>query len=136
MSERPIGTPDWLDPLLDALDDADRLAASVALRPGVGARPAAVLMLIGDGQRGPEILFVERAAGLRTHAGQIAFPGGAAEPNDADLAATALREAAEETGLDPAGVRVPPKVKDNRYVDIDPASAGMAARMARLSGSG
>jgi 8-oxo-dGTP pyrophosphatase MutT (NUDIX family) len=104
--DRPVGAPGWLDPLLDSLDDTDRLAASVALRPGVGARPAAVLMLIGDGESGPEILFVERAAGLRTHAGQVAFPGGAAEPGDADLAATALREAAEETGLDPDGVRV------------------------------
>jgi 8-oxo-dGTP pyrophosphatase MutT (NUDIX family) len=98
--------PAWLDPLLDALDDADRLSASVALRPGVGARAAAVLMLIGEGERGPEILFVERAAGLRTHAGQIAFPGGAADPGDLDLAATALREAHEETGIDPSSVDV------------------------------
>jgi 8-oxo-dGTP pyrophosphatase MutT (NUDIX family) len=51
-------------------------------------------------------LFVERAAGLRTHAGQIAFPGGAADPGDLDLAATALREAHEETGLDPSGIDV------------------------------
>jgi 8-oxo-dGTP pyrophosphatase MutT (NUDIX family) len=98
--------PAWLDPLLDALDDADRLAASVALRPGVGARAAAVLMLIGEGARGPEILFVERAPGLRSHAGQIAFPGGAADPDDVDLAATALREASEETGVDATGIQV------------------------------
>ena len=43
---------------------------------------------------------------MRTHAGQIAFPGGAADPDDADLAATALREANEETGVDPAGIEI------------------------------
>lgn len=102
----PTSPPDWLAPLVEALDDADRLAASVALRPGVGARAAAVLILIGDGPRGPEILFVERARGLRTHAGQIAFPGGAADAHDADLAATALREAYEETGVDLDGIEV------------------------------
>ena len=47
----------------------------VAIRRGIGARPAAVLILIGDGPAGPEIMFVERAAGMRTHPGQIAFPG-------------------------------------------------------------
>ena len=78
----------------------------VAIRPGVGARPAAVLILIGEGPEGPEILFVERAAAMRTHAGQIAFPGGAADPGDVDLADTALREAAEETGVDRGGIEV------------------------------
>jgi 8-oxo-dGTP pyrophosphatase MutT (NUDIX family) len=64
------------------------------------------LILIGDGPEGPEIMFVERAAGLRTHAGQIAFPGGAADAGDHDLADTALREAAEETGVDRTGIDV------------------------------
>ncbi len=127
--------PDWLDPLVDALDDTDRLAASVALRPGIGARAAAVLMLIGEGDRGPEILFVERASTLRTHAGQIAFPGGAAEPGDGDLAATALREAHEETGVDPTGIevlgRLPPAHVEVSGFDVT-AVVGWWARYSRV----
>lgn len=53
-----------------------------------------------------DVLLTRRATGMRHHAGQIAFPGGGWEPGDADSAATALREAQEETGLDPAGVEV------------------------------
>ena len=100
--------PRWLESLRSALGQRDRLANVAALRPALGdrARQAAVLILIGDGPNGPEMMFVERAATLRTHAGQIAFPGGAQDPEDLDLADTALREAAEETGLDPTGVEV------------------------------
>jgi 8-oxo-dGTP pyrophosphatase MutT (NUDIX family) len=98
-----LARPDWLRPLTDALADPEQLASVVAIRPGVGARAAAVLILIGPG---PEILFVERPTTMRTHAGQIAFPGGAADPGDADLAATALREATEEVGVDPSSVQV------------------------------
>lgn len=53
-----------------------------------------------------DVLLTRRAAHMRHHPGQIAFPGGGAEPGDAHAAATALREAQEETGLDPAGVEV------------------------------
>jgi ADP-ribose pyrophosphatase YjhB (NUDIX family) len=49
---------------------------------------------------------LQRAATMRTHAGQPAFPGGASDPGDADAVATALREAQEEVGLDPATVTV------------------------------
>jgi 8-oxo-dGTP pyrophosphatase MutT (NUDIX family) len=98
--------PAWLEPLVDALNDPHRLSRSVALRPGVGARAAGVLILVGEQLGQPDIVFVERAATLRKHAGQIAFPGGAADPDDPDLAATALREAEEEIGLDPHGVEV------------------------------
>ncbi len=47
----------------------------------------------------PTLLFTQRAANLRSHAGQIAFPGGAADPDDFSLIATALREAEEEVSL-------------------------------------
>ena len=54
------------------------------------------------------VVLTERASRDGHHSGEVSFPGGKAEPGDADLAATALREAAEEVGLDPvaAGVRV------------------------------
>jgi 8-oxo-dGTP pyrophosphatase MutT (NUDIX family) len=98
--------PGWLEVLTAALSEQSKLDQVVALRPGVGARPAAVLILIGEGPEGPEIMFVERAADMRKHPGQIAFPGGAADVDDDDLADTALREAAEETGVDRTGIEV------------------------------
>ena len=100
------GVPDWLQPLARSLQQPERLEEVVGLRPGRGGRPAAVLVLIGQGPAGPEIVFVERGADLRTHANQIAFPGGAADPGDADLVATALREAEEEIGVPASAVQV------------------------------
>ncbi len=98
--------PGWLDPLAVSLRDDQRLADAVSIRPGQGGRRAAVLVLIGAGPEGPEIVFIERASTMRTHAGQIALPGGAADPDDPDLVHTALREAVEETGVDRAGIVV------------------------------
>jgi 8-oxo-dGTP pyrophosphatase MutT (NUDIX family) len=100
------GRPEWVPRLIEALDHPHREQWIDPLRPAIGARPAAVLILIGTGDDGPEILFVERASTLRTHAGQIALPGGAQDAADADLADTALREAYEETGVDPTGIQV------------------------------
>ena len=66
-----------------------------------------MLVLLGEEPgAGPDLLVLQRAATLRNHAGQPAFPGGAADPGDADPAATALREATEEVGLDPRSVTV------------------------------
>ena len=65
-----------------------------------------MLILLADGPAGPEVLLIQRAEQLRKHAGQPAFPGGAADPEDGGPEDTALREAAEEVGLDRAGVRV------------------------------
>ena len=70
-----------------------------------GPRPAAVLVPIYDGPQGPTLLFIRRTAG-RTHSGQVAFPGGRPEPQDADPVATALREAREELGILPQQVRI------------------------------
>ena len=84
--------------------------------PPPDARRAAVLMLFGEqAAHGPDVLLAERASTLRTHAGQVAFPGGGHEVGDTGAVATALREAEEETGLDPAGV-VPLAVLPELYV--------------------
>lgn len=53
-----------------------------------------------------DVLLLARATTLRAHPGEVAFPGGRIDPGDADPTAAALREAHEETGLDPAGVDV------------------------------
>ena len=91
-----------------------RLAAAAAVMdvpravrpPDSGGRSSAVLVLFGAGPSGPDLLFIQKNEGLRRHAGQPAFPGGKIEDTDDGPVAAALREAAEETGLDPAGVDV------------------------------
>jgi 8-oxo-dGTP pyrophosphatase MutT (NUDIX family) len=67
---------------------------------------AAVLLPLYGWPDDPGLVFTERRADLRRHAGEISFPGGRRDEDDADLLATALREAEEEIGLDPAQVRI------------------------------
>lgn len=71
-----------------------------------GVTPAAVLvpLFLADGE--VRVWLLRRPAGLRTHAGQVALPGGKKDPGDVTLVDTALREAEEEIGLPPAAVRV------------------------------
>jgi 8-oxo-dGTP pyrophosphatase MutT (NUDIX family) len=67
---------------------------------------AVLLPLYGWPDDEPGLIFTERRADLRRHAGEISFPGGRRDPDDADLSATALREAHEEIGLDPSVVEL------------------------------
>jgi 8-oxo-dGTP pyrophosphatase MutT (NUDIX family) len=96
--------PAWLRELAVA---AGQMTVAAQLRPPpAGGRASAVLVLFGTGPAGPDVLLIQRSTGLRRHAGQTAFPGGAIDAGDAGPVSAALREAAEETGLDPAGVEV------------------------------
>ncbi|MER7587996.1 CoA pyrophosphatase [Micromonospora sp. NPDC127501] len=104
MTRRP---PEWIEPLLTRLGTARAEDFTRLTTPAEGGRESAVLVLLGEQPgAGPDVLVLQRAATLRNHAGQPAFPGGAADPEDADVRATALREANEEVGLDPASVTV------------------------------
>ncbi len=87
---------------------AERLLtpAEAAAKPSRGGTDAAVLLALYGWPEEPGLIFTERRADLRRHAGEISFPGGRQDPGDADLAATALREAQEEIALDPAAVTV------------------------------
>ena len=104
-----------------AVTRAEQLAVVPPPVDGPPARHAAVLMLFSpeplaagrddagggvDGRVDGSVLLTQRAATMRSHAGQVAFPGGRIDPDDDGPVGAALREAQEETGLDPAGVRV------------------------------
>lgn len=89
----PPVAPGWnLEELSDVID------------PALPRRSAAVLVPFVRRDDALSVLFTRRTAHLRTHAGQISFPGGAIEQSDADAVATALRETFEETGIEPGRV--------------------------------
>ena len=98
--------PDWLAPLVDAVQTVEGGYFTRFLPPPEGGRDSAVLVLFGQGPDGPDVLLIERAHTMRSHAGQPAFPGGAQDPEDDGPIAAALREAHEEVGLDPGTVEV------------------------------
>ncbi|MCX8527405.1 MAG: CoA pyrophosphatase [Candidatus Nanopelagicales bacterium] len=95
--------PGWLQPLIDAVPSLTAEQVTQAVPPHGQGVHAAVLVLFGPDR---DLLLIERATQMRAHAGQPAFPGGRLDPDDADAAAAAVREAVEETGLDASGVVV------------------------------
>jgi 8-oxo-dGTP pyrophosphatase MutT (NUDIX family) len=105
---RPDDLPAWFEPLLTRVGDSRTRDFTTLRQPAGIGRPSAVLVLLGESDAeagapgGPDLLVLQRAATMRNHAGQAAFPGGGTDPEDADAVATALREAHEEVGLDPA----------------------------------
>jgi 8-oxo-dGTP pyrophosphatase MutT (NUDIX family) len=98
--------PDRLVRLVTALDIAapGELSTNDPVATDIADRQAAVLVLLKDTTDGPEVVLLQRSSTLRDHPAEIAFPGGSREPTDRDPAATALREAAEEIGLNPGAV--------------------------------
>ncbi|WP_174185334.1 NUDIX hydrolase [Nocardia barduliensis] len=141
--EPPRDLPAWLARSAEpAVDSADTLTRARALRRVLTAtskpRQAAVLVLFGGSPEADpdapgglpadaEVLLTQRASTMRQHRGQVAFPGGAVDPEDDGPIDTALREACEETGLDRSGVEpfaVLPKlfVPPSRF-DVTPVIA-------------
>jgi 8-oxo-dGTP pyrophosphatase MutT (NUDIX family) len=100
--------PAWMHDVIRAVPGITAHQLVGLHRPPRGGAPraASVLVLFGEGVRGPELLLLERAADMRAHPGQVAFPGGSQDETDADAVAAALREAEEETGLDRNGVDI------------------------------
>jgi 8-oxo-dGTP pyrophosphatase MutT (NUDIX family) len=103
---------DMMAPLLTALS-RDGLASSdfdlnrdVTLPEGRKLRPAGVLVPIQMINGVAQVILTKRSSHLKHHPGQIAFPGGKQDENDADVTAAALREAHEEIGLPVKNVRV------------------------------
>ncbi|MEU4801167.1 CoA pyrophosphatase [Actinosynnema sp. NPDC023587] len=98
--------PGWMRGLVEATDGIDaRTFTRISPPPAGTGRAAAVLMLFGEGPNGPDVLLLRRSDTLGSHPGQVAFPGGAADPTDDGPVDTALREAFEETGVLRSGVR-------------------------------
>jgi 8-oxo-dGTP pyrophosphatase MutT (NUDIX family) len=93
-----------LEDLLRA--SVDRLDAAHDEAPPASRRTAGVLLLFDARNPRLPLLFIERTAHLRHHAGQIGFPGGGSEAADADIVATALREAGEEAAIPGDAVEV------------------------------
>ncbi len=129
--------PAWLKPLVDNVDAVPRayrrrvppdvLAAITAANATASLtgtkRDAAVLVLVSGPPDSPsgglpedaDLLLTVRASTLRNHAGQAAFPGGAADPGDDGPVGTALREAREETGIDTSRLQ-PLVVLDRMFI--------------------
>lgn len=101
LSERGI---DWGAPeRMQSMSASARRAAVLVLFGSLDSIPSDATLRVA---RDLDVLLQRRAATMGHHPGQISFPGGGADPSDANLAQTALRESVEETGLDPRGVEL------------------------------
>lgn len=112
---QPHRAPAWLRPLVDALQAGE---GARVIRETLGARvhqkggddQAAVLIVFAGDPHATElphdarVLITHRTPSMRSHSGQMAFPGGHIDPEDSGPVAAAIREAEEETGLEPARV--------------------------------
>lgn len=101
-----MSAPSWMQPLIAAAHEASAWNPVADDDLPDDARRSAVLILFGEGSQGPDVLLIQRSAHMRSHAGQPAFPGGGVDSTDDGPVGAALREAQEETGLDPDGVEV------------------------------
>ena len=124
-----IRPPGWLTRARSAARESPEEFFSQGRPLGAGRRESAVLLLVAPGDPGTPgasdadahpyaatdtgstppteiVVLTERAPTLRAHAGQIAFPGGAVDPTDSGPVATAVREAQEEVGVDPARLEI------------------------------
>lgn len=95
--------PAWLRPVASVAASVTAEELTRFVPPHGEGRHSAILLLFSDDH---DLLFIQRASTMRSHAGQPAFPGGAVDADDQHAVAAALREAEEETGLDPSGVVV------------------------------
>jgi 8-oxo-dGTP pyrophosphatase MutT (NUDIX family) len=103
-----VSLPDWLAPVAQGADAITVHELTRFMPPeGTEARRGAVLMLFADldGDGRGELVLTERAHHMRSHPGQVSFPGGTIDPGESPVEA-ALREAQEEIGLDPEEIEV------------------------------
>lgn len=96
-----IGASPSLDEVLAAVPETDR----PSLPSFPNARHSAVLVTLTEGSAGPEVLLTRRSWEMRSHRGEMSFPGGRTDPGETPVQ-TALREAHEEVGLEPSDVTI------------------------------
>ncbi|QLY31366.1 NUDIX hydrolase [Nocardia huaxiensis] len=104
VAEHEPADPTGINPVLRRVASAISKPREASVLVLFGGSPDADPNALGGLPDDADVLLTQRAATLRTHSGQVAFPGGGVEPGDDGPIGTALREAEEETGLDPAGV--------------------------------
>ena len=107
MTPGPVAAPSWLTALAARTDVGEHEWFAAHAPDPAATRRSAVLILFGpDPDGGEDVVLTERAHTLRSHPGQVSFPGGRIDPEDDGPVAAALREAEEEVGLDASGVEV------------------------------